>query len=112
MVHWLGPLPRLLRFSAPMQADSAALKRLLFAALYRHPQVMRTTRVARQVVTELFAAYLAAPGEMPADFAGRADRHRAVADYVAGMTDRFATREHRRLTGRDAFAALEAPVAG
>jgi dGTPase len=99
-------MSRLLRFSEPVQADSTALKRLLFAALYRHPQIMRTTDVARQVVRELFAAYVAAPAEMPADHAAMADRHRAVADYVAGMTDRFAAREHRRLTGRDAFAAL------
>ena len=99
-------MSRLLRFSEPVQADSTALKRLLFAALYRHPQVMRTTDVARQVVRELFAAYVAAPAEMPADHAAMSDRHRAVADYVAGMTDRFAAREHRRLTGRDAFAGL------
>ena len=99
-------MPRLLRFSEPVQADSAALKRLLFAALYRHPQVMRTTDVARQVVRELFAAYVAAPAEMPAGHAVMPDRHRAVADYVAGMTDRFAAREHRRLTGCDAFAEL------
>jgi dGTPase len=105
-------LPHLVRFSSEMQADSLALKQVLFSALYRHPQVMRTTEVARQVVTELFAAYLSAPGEMPADHAARPDRHRAVADYVAGMTDRFAAREHRRLTGVDAFAALEsAPAA-
>jgi len=56
------------------------------------------------VVAELFAAYLARPWEMPEDFAGAADRHRAVADYIAGMTDRFALREHQRLTGRDLFA--------
>ena len=99
-------MSRLLRFSEPVQADSTALKRLLFSALYRHPQVMRTTDVARQVVRELFAAYVAAPAEMPADHAAMSDRHRAVADYVAGMTDRFAAREHRRLTGRDAFAGL------
>ena len=99
-------MSRLLRFSEPVQADSTALKRLLFAALYRHPHVMRTTDVARQVVRELFAAYVAAPAEMPADHAAMSDRHRAVADYVAGMTDRFAAREHRRLTGRDAFAGL------
>lgn len=104
-------MPRLLRFSPQMQADSSALKRLLFATLYRHPQVMRTTAVARQMVVELFAAYLGAPREMPADFADRDDHHRAVADYVAGMTDRFATREHRRLTGREAFAVLDATVA-
>ena len=99
-------MSRLLRFSEPVQADSTALKRLLFSALYRHPQVMRTTDVARQVVRELFAAYVAAPAEMPADHAAMSDRHRAVADYVAGMTDRFAAREHRRLTGSDAFAGL------
>ncbi|MBL8352588.1 MAG: deoxyguanosinetriphosphate triphosphohydrolase [Burkholderiaceae bacterium] len=100
--------PRLLRFSDTMRSDSAALKRHLFASLYRHPQVRRTTDVAREVVQDLFVAYVAAPQEMPADFAARPDRHRAVADYVAGMTDRFAAREHRRLTGRDAFAALGA----
>ena len=100
--------PRLLRFSTAMHAESTALKRYLFGTLYRHPQVMRTTDVARAVVQELFSAYVAAPHEMPADFHARADRHRAVADYVAGMTDRFAAREHRRLTGRDAFAALGA----
>ena len=101
-------LPRLLRFSAPVHGEAAALKRRLFAALYRHPQVMRTTAVARQVVSELFEAYLAAPAEMPPEHAARPDRHRAGADYVAGMTDRFATREHHRLTGRAAFADLAA----
>ena len=104
-------LPRLVRFSAPVHAQASALKRRLFAALYRHPQVMRTTDVARQVVRELFDAYLAAPAEMPPEHAAMPERHRAVADYVAGMTDRFAAREHRRLTGRDAFADLEAEAA-
>jgi dGTPase len=101
-------MPRLLGFSAPMFEQSRQLKRALFASLYRHPQVTRTTDVARRVVRELFAAYVDAPQEMPADYAARADRHRAVADYVAGMTDRFATREHRRLSGRDAFAEVGA----
>jgi len=94
-----------------VHAEGTALKRLLFAALYRHPQVMRTTELARQVVCELFAAYLAAPHAMPPEHADQPDRHRAVADYVAGMTDRFALREHRRLTGRDLFGAQAwAPV--
>ena len=107
-------MPRLLRFSPAMHAESTALKRLLFRALYRHPQVNATTDVARRVVRELFAAYVASPAEMPADFADQPDRHRAVADYVAGMTDRFAVREHRRLMGVDAFADLDAalPPAG
>ena len=100
----------LLRFSEPMRADSTVLKRFLFKALYRHPQVMNTTGIARQVVHELFDAYVASPQEMPADYAGRDDRHRAVADYVAGMTDRFAAREHLRLTGHDAFGAAASPL--
>ena len=52
------------------------------------------------MVRELFAAYVSQPSEMRAEFAAREDRHRAVADYIAGMTDRFALREHERLTGR------------
>jgi dGTPase len=55
-------------------------------------------------VRELFAAYLDRPAEMPPEHAGRARRERAVADYIAGMTDRFALREHQRLTGRVLFA--------
>ncbi len=97
-------LPRLVSFSDAMHRDSQALKRVLMKLLYRHPQVMRTTGAARVVVRELFEAYVAAPGEMPGEYSERADRHRAVADYVSGMTDRFATREHQRLTGRTAFA--------
>ena len=105
-VNAVRRLPRLLCQGAAMQADQAGLKQLLMRALYRHPHVMRTTAVARQVVHELFDTYLAAPHEMPDDFSRRQDRHRAVADYVAGMTDRFAGSEHRRLAGRDAFATL------
>ncbi len=103
---------RLLQHSPGMFAEGNELKRLLFSALYRHPQVMRTTTVARQVVAQLFAAYVDAPHQMPPEHAGRPDRHRAVADYVAGMTDRFASREHRRLTGHDLFGALADANAG
>ena len=92
-----GPL---LRFSDDMKSRSAELKKFLFASLYRHPQVMARMGQAQQAVHELFAAYLAQPREMRAEFADREDRHRAVADYIAGMTDRFALREHERLTGR------------
>jgi dGTPase len=92
-----GPL---VAFSPGMKARSGELKKFLFAQLYRHPQVMHTTGQAQQVVYELFAAYVAQPSEMPADFAANADLHRSVADYIAGMTDRFALREHERLTGR------------
>ena len=96
-VRQTGPL---LRFSDDMKSRSAELKKFLFASLYRHPQVMERMGQAKQVVRELFEAYLAQPEEMRAEFAAREDRHRAVADYIAGMTDRFALREHERLTGR------------
>ncbi|MDP3086204.1 MAG: deoxyguanosinetriphosphate triphosphohydrolase, partial [Rubrivivax sp.] len=99
----LRRLPALARFSAPMREQSTALKRFLFAALYRHPQVEQNTERGRVIVGELFDAYRAAPAEMPADYAAADDSARAVADYIAGMTDRFALREHQRLTGRDLF---------
>ena len=95
--------PPLVRFSAAMREDSTALKRFLFKELYRHPQVNETTAKAKQVLSELFAAYVAQPSAMPEDFAQREDLHRGVADYIAGMTDRFAVREHERLTGRRVF---------
>ena len=92
-----GPL---VRFSVDMHTQSAQLKKFLFASLYRHPQVMERMGQAQQVVRELFDAYLAQRAEMRPEFAQRADHHRAVADYIAGMTDRFALREHERLTGK------------
>jgi dGTPase len=92
--------PPLVRFDEPMRRQSAELKRFLFANLYRHPQVVQTTGRAQEVVRQLFDIYLARPHEMPPSFADRVDVPRAVADYIAGMTDRFAIREHERLTGR------------
>lgn len=94
-----GAAPLVL-FGDAMRAQSIELKQFLFRNLYRHPRVTQTTDRAQQVVRELFAAYLARAEEMPASYAQRMDRHRAVADYIAGMTDRFAMREHERLTGR------------
>jgi dGTPase len=91
-------------FSVPMRRVSGELKRFLFASLYRHPRVLHSTERARQVVSELFAAYVQHPDEMPLEHAGQPRRERAVADYIAGMTDRFAVREHQRLTGRVMFA--------
>lgn len=90
----------LVRFSAEMAQRSAVLKTFLLRNLYRHPQVMETTGRAQDVVRELFAAYMERPESMQPGFAGRSDTARAVADYIAGMTDRFALREHERITGR------------
>jgi dGTPase len=97
-------LPPLLGLSPALREQNAELKRFLFRQLYRHPQVVQSTGVARTVVGDLFAAYTADAAEMPADFAQAADTPRAVADYIAGMTDRFALREHHRLTGQRLFA--------
>ena len=99
----LRRLPPLAGFTPEMRTGLTGLKRFLFRELYRHPQVVEVTARAKTVVAELFAAYDAAPAEMPADYAGAAQRERAIADYIAGMTDRFALREHRRLTGRSLF---------
>src|SRR5690606_12916204 len=96
--------PPLVRFSAEMREDSTQLKRFLFKELYRHPQVNDTTARAKRVIAELFAVYIEQPAEMPADFTQHEDWARAVADYIAGMTDRFALREHERLTGQSLFA--------
>jgi dGTPase len=97
--------PPLVAFSAAMREQALQLKRFLFAALYRHPQVERTTARAREVLRRLFDAYAGAPSELPDEhrLAFERDGMRAVADYIAGMTDRFAAREHRRLTGERAF---------
>jgi dGTPase len=92
-------LPAMAQFSPALRAEIQALKQFLFRELYRHPQVTSNTDLARRVVAELYAAYTQRPQEMPADFGADAEHERAVADYIAGMTDRFALREHQRLTG-------------
>ncbi|RYF15601.1 MAG: deoxyguanosinetriphosphate triphosphohydrolase [Comamonadaceae bacterium] len=97
-------LPPLVRFSEAARAEAAQLKSFLFQDLYRHPRVTDTTAQAQEVVRELFERYLAQPQEMQAGFASRQDTPRAVADYIAGMTDRYALREHERLTGRRLLA--------
>jgi dGTPase len=68
--------------------------------MYRESRVMRIMGEAEQVVVDLFAAYLDAPGELPPEWreaVGEAARERQVADFIAGMTDRYALIEHARL---------------
>ncbi len=96
-VRQAGPL---VRFSDDMHRQSVQLKRFLFQHLYRHPQVSDMTESARQVVDDLFQAYRAEPAQMRPEFTLRSDTLRAISDYIAGMTDRFAQREHERLTGQ------------
>ncbi|MGP1516262.1 MAG: deoxyguanosinetriphosphate triphosphohydrolase [Ottowia sp.] len=90
----------LVRFGPEMREQTIALKRFLHASLYRHPQVERTMQAARQIIRELYSAYRADPAQLPAHYARRPDRPRACADFIAGMTDRYALREHERLTGQ------------
>ncbi|QIL81615.1 deoxyguanosinetriphosphate triphosphohydrolase [Diaphorobacter sp. HDW4A] len=103
--------PALVQFSAQMCAESLALKQFLFRELYRHAQVMDTMALAQQVIRELFAIYLQTPSEMPPAQAAQAlagdelKRARVVADFIAGMTDRYAGREHERLTGSRLLSA-------
>jgi dGTPase len=93
-------LPPMVRFSPEMQSASAELKRFLFRQLYRHPQVTFKTELGKRIITELFSIYIATPAELPQEYQSSEALPRAVADYIAGMTDRFAAREHRRLTGQ------------
>lgn len=102
----------LMGFSEEMKIRSQALKQFLLRQLYRHPQVMQTMESAQQVVHDLFAAYMVEPERMKPRFVQRAqaadtlgERARVVADFVAGMTDRYAAREHERITGLQLLGA-------
>ena len=92
-------------FSAAMVEEARVLKAFLLRALYRHPNVVEKMDAARAVVSGLFALYIESPDQMAApgmalDSTMDVVLQRRVADYVAGMTDRFALREHERLTGK------------
>jgi dGTPase len=93
----------LVGFSPPFEAAEAELKRFLFANMYRHASVQSVRDKADRMVRRLFAAFFENPELMPQDralaAAGAAERDRArvAADYIAGMTDRFAIAEHRRI---------------
>ncbi|HSE00491.1 MAG TPA: deoxyguanosinetriphosphate triphosphohydrolase [Burkholderiales bacterium] len=91
--------PPLIAFSARIREESDELKRFLRENLYRHYRVVRMSGKARRIVTELFAALHSDNRLLPPEFQERAgeDMPRAIADYIAGMTDRYAILEHRRL---------------
>lgn len=90
-------------FSDEMRTNDAALRQFLFKNMYRHFSVNRMTSKGRRVVKDLFRLLFAEPECLPpewrrlADGKGTAKTARVVADYIAGMTDRFALDEHRRL---------------
>ena len=91
--------PPLIAFSPALREEQRELKRFLRQHLYQHFRVARMSRKSKRVVHELFQAFSEEPHLLPPQFQARYrdDGVRAVADYIAGMTDRFAIREHRRL---------------
>ena len=97
-----GPL---VGMSPAIDEQHVALKRFLHRHLYGHEQKLEMTRQAQQIVQDLFAAYTEDVSRMPAQFAERAARKdesgraRIIADYIAGMTDRYAMKAHEALRG-------------
>jgi len=99
----------LVAFSPDMAEDLARLRSFLYERMYRHWRVNRTRSQARRILGEMFALFLKEPEVLPTywfaksqnrDEAGRA---RVVCDYIAGMTDRFAIEEHRKLFHLDVW---------
>lgn len=89
--------PPLAAFSPALAEENRELKRFLHANLYRHYQVLRMTNKAKRIIGDLFGAFLDDPRLLPPQYQKPEAQPRAVADYVAGMTDRYAMKEHRRL---------------
>jgi len=95
--------PRLVVYSEELYPQLLILKRFLRENLYRHYQVLRMTDKARRIIADLFGAFMREPRLLPPQYQQRAQREqqraqpRAIADYIAGMTDRYAMKEHRRL---------------
>ncbi len=92
-------------FSPAMVQKDRAIKKFLFGNMYRHPDVLRETDKARKIVKDLFRRFVEDPASMPDEWSvlaaasGSGETARVAADYIAGMTDRYAKREHARLFG-------------
>jgi len=100
----------LVNFSRPMAEDLAALRMFLTERMYRHWRVNRTRSQARRMLAEMFQLFMAQPDVLPAEWFARAPVSdeaglaRLVCDYIAGMTDRFAIEEHRKLFHLDVLS--------
>lgn len=102
--------PALVAFSEELNREQRELKKFLHLHLYRHYRVMRMSSKAQRIVRDLFGVFMDDVRLLPTQFQASANesqmnRARVVADYIAGMTDRYAIREHRRI-----FAVEEDPV--
>jgi len=91
--------PPLIAYSETARVESLVLKRFLRDHLYQHYQVQRMSAKGRRIIRELFESFMEDARLLPPQYQAKAaaDRARAVADYISGMTDRYAMREHRRL---------------
>ena len=91
--------PPLAAFSAEIHEQQRELKTFLRTHLYRHYRVMRMSAKARRIIGDLFQTFMGESRLLPPQFQLQAqtDCARAVSDYIAGMTDRYAIKEHRRL---------------
>ena len=93
----------LVGFSSGMLEDLGVLRQFLFTRMYRHYRVNRMRSQARRILGEMFQLFMGEPGVMPPEWSAKAEtrdpvkRARAVCDYIAGMTDRYAIEEHRKL---------------
>jgi len=90
-------------FSPAVAEDLAQLRQFLHARMYRHYRLNRIRSQARRILAEMFALFLEEPGVLPTEWSTRLEgkdqngRARVICDYIAGMTDRFAIEEHRKL---------------
>lgn len=100
--------PALIAFSEKLNKQQRELKKFLHSHLYRHYRVMRMSAKAQRIISELFGVFMEDRRLLPfqtQDSLAEVDRARIVADYIAGMTDRYAIREHKRIftVEEDAF---------
>jgi len=99
----------LVAFSSDMAEDLARLRQFLHSRMYRHWRVNRTRSQARRILAEMFSLFLAEPDVLPSEWFARSQNRdeaghaRVVCDYIAGMTDRFAIEEHRKLFQLDVW---------
>jgi dGTPase len=99
--------PALIAYSPAINEQQRELKNFLRIHLYRHYRVQRMSAKSQRIIGDLFGIFMANNALLPPQYQhqAEADRARAVADYIAGMTDRYAIREHRRI-----FAVEEVPI--
>ena len=98
-------LPPLIGFSPRIRAEQQELKQFLRTHLYQHYRVNRMSSKARRIIRSLFEAFMEDPRLLPPEYQckARADKARTIADYIAGMTDRYAIKEYHRLFSVEAL---------